>query len=261
MILNSFRDQYKKYKFETLDKTVGLIEFINSNSTNMLMEIFSTLTKIDKQKYNIDEVWMIYKLYKLPNDTKKVSLELKSILRYIQKLKIYIDELEASKNQNNSKKMAYNISDFSSVSTSKGYNSANLKASAVTKNKKNFKRITFPQRENEQWVQGKQSKESKVNQTSIKVTSIDLKLNNMLTQNKPMNSPTENVLKSYRKQKNDKVNAFKTKVFKYSISNLKSNDRKVPKPMYSPINSKMIKNAESTKSKSKYCGMYDVYRT
>lgn len=119
MVINSFREKKDKVKFENLDKNNGLAQFFCRNPASLLSEIFTVITKIEKYKYNYDEICMIYRIYKLPKDAKLISLDLKPILRYIVKVKDYIDESDTSESTSKNRKGSTEMSNRRSHSRSK----------------------------------------------------------------------------------------------------------------------------------------------
>jgi len=148
MVVNSFREQNNKQKFEFLDLTYNLIDFFAKNASSILMEIFTIINKIDRQKYNYDEICSIYKLYKLSEGNKLVSLDMKSILCYISRLKEYIDgeeklKLSSIRRKSRAKRGSISKDQSINISTIKKNNSKAFP-------NKNFKAIIFPKPEDEQ---------------------------------------------------------------------------------------------------------------
>lgn len=95
VVINTFRNGKNKIAADLLKTPYGIAEFVIKNSTSLLAEAFSVLTKIEKHKFSFEEMNMIYMNNAvIETVSKKDSTSIKPILNYINKLFDYIYEIE-----------------------------------------------------------------------------------------------------------------------------------------------------------------------
>lgn len=85
MVLNSFKEDYNKLPFNHLTSTLGVVKFLMKNPPALLTEVLAICLKIDKGKYNYEELKSIYEAYELPDTLqKRGKVDVKPVLTYLQ---------------------------------------------------------------------------------------------------------------------------------------------------------------------------------